>query len=302
MSPSCSCGLEFDGDAHAAKGEFSLRLRHVHSLHRVAGIVRDDTELPDECKDVNMFHNGVVQPPDKREVLESATIVVATGFGPIEVLVMPTVAKVAEEVDGERQLVDDLERAFHADAPERLVDGFVDDAQAPVRRDPRRVQNLQRLPVAERASADVAGIRHPLASDAVPQPPAFRDVDVIVVAQEIVGFRVGVAAHSRRSPIPRHRRLRPDRGFEDAEFLKVGLCCRILGGIRSGVPDVAAADVGGFDVGECVEREELVLCRYHFRSFVGDHVFGEERTRGRRRKGGKNEGYVFCFHGTTEFF
>ena len=55
-------GLEFDGDAYAAKGEVSLRLRHVHSLYRVAGIVRDETELSDERKEVNVIHKAVVEP------------------------------------------------------------------------------------------------------------------------------------------------------------------------------------------------------------------------------------------------
>ena len=61
-------GLEFYGNAHAAKGEVSPRLRRVDVLHRIAGIVRHEAELPDERKDADMFHDGVVKSPDNHEI------------------------------------------------------------------------------------------------------------------------------------------------------------------------------------------------------------------------------------------
>ena len=168
---------------------------------------------------------------------------------------MAAVAEVAEEVDGEDEVLQQPERPFHADDPVRLVDRPAQQPEPPVRRDPRRLEDLQRLPVAGRVPAAEAGVRHPLPAESVPEPPALGEVDVVVPAQQVVRLGVAVAAHRRGVSAPRERGVRPDGRLDGAERVQVYPERRALRGIRPGVPDVAAADVRRLDVGRGAERQ-----------------------------------------------
>ena len=119
----------------------------------------------------DMIDKPVVKAQNYVERVDTPVQAAAVRVCPVAVQVghVASVADVAENVGRERQVVEDVKRALHADHPVRFFERAAYDAQSPVWRQPRRVQDLQRLPVDDRPPAAEAGVRDPLLSDAVPE-------------------------------------------------------------------------------------------------------------------------------------